>query len=635
MLMNLRSSNSTVFLFWFGYVILLYFLPEAFPPDVSLPNVAARLGYNVKLAYYVIAIWTVLGFLFFAIASKKGWLEWNTEIIPSKSRNESHKTLSLKQLWLPCLAIGSLVALIYWPAFLARYGSYIEDQYFINVLLRMQNGQIPYSDFEFLYGPLMIYLAHYWVNIFGYSLQGYYSLLACLQVSFFIVVLFLFQHHIRDSRERYLAFILFALFSFDSLLGLNYTGWRIMFSILAIMLVSARPYSCLSSLVAGGLVAIQLAYSYEYGVIAMISIFAIYCSSFFLQQRKNAIYSACCFILTALLFGVIISIVLTGDSFSDYIQATTHTLNYAQSSGLGNFRFYWTLNSLVLFVLLSIAVISVGGGLIKILRKSPLIYGDRLLLGCLFFSLGSLRIAIQRADVWHFTLPFIPLIIFFLLQPKTHVFKFFFNIQKVAWLLIVVAVITRLIGVMPTTSYFLSGLVNGVKDITTEVPTSGQISSRVLNTLEENTTLDQQKVSMANFFTEPAINSFPVVFYWDRWEMGAQLGVVPQGYSFYQLMYTDQLKPMKVFFRENHNTLVVMSEESYGFLFENKSITDNQPELTITKKIGSWLSSIHYSQKVLEKKIKREMWRQNIGNYLSEHYEKKEKFGDTVVLERR
>ena len=115
---------------------------------------------------------------------------------------------------------------------------------------------------------------------------------------------------------------------------------------------------------------------------------------------------------TALLLGIIISIGLTEDSFGDYIQATSHTLSYAQSSGLGNFRFYWTLNSLVLFALLSIAVISVGSGLIQMLR-SPLVYGDRLLLGCLFFTLGSLRIAIQRADIWHFTLPFIPLIIFF------------------------------------------------------------------------------------------------------------------------------------------------------------------------------------------------------------------------------
>jgi hypothetical protein len=160
--------------------------------------------------------------------------------------------------------VGSLVAFIYWPAFLARYGSYIEDQYFMNVLLRMQSGQIPYRDFEFLYGPLMIYLGHYWINIVGYSLQSYYSLLVCLQVSFFIIALLLFQYHIRDFRERYLAFLLFALFSFDSLLGLNYIGWRIMFSILAIMVVSAKPHNVLYGLIAGGLVAIQLAYSYEY-----------------------------------------------------------------------------------------------------------------------------------------------------------------------------------------------------------------------------------------------------------------------------------------------------------------------------------------------------------------------------------
>ena len=69
-----------------------------------------------------------------------------------------------------------------------------------------------------------------------------------------------------------------------------------------------------------------------------------------------------------------------------------------------------------------------------------------------------------------------------------------------------------------------------------------------------------------------------------------------------------------------------MSEQSYGFLFENKAIADKQPILSTTKIIGSWLSSIHYAQKLPEKKIKREMWRQNLGHYLFQHYQKKERF---------
>lgn len=256
-MMKTCSSNSIIFFFWLGYVALLYFLPEAFPPDVNLPNVAAHSGYNIKLAYFVIVIWSVFGFLFFSFANKRGWLNWNTEIAPSNVKKSN--TVSLKQVWVSCVAVGVLVALIYWPAFLARYGNFIEDRYFMNLLLRMQSGQIPYRDFEFLYGPLMIYPAHYWVNTFGYSLHSYYSLLACLQSSFFMVALLLFQHHIRDTHEKYFAFLLFALFSFDSLLGLNYIGWRIMFSLLAIMLVSAKPHSIKSSLIIGGLVAIQLA----------------------------------------------------------------------------------------------------------------------------------------------------------------------------------------------------------------------------------------------------------------------------------------------------------------------------------------------------------------------------------------
>jgi hypothetical protein len=95
--MNFRSNHLIILTFWFGYVILLSFLPEAFPPDATLSNVAAHLGYNIKLAYLVIAVWSVFGFLFFAIANTREWISWKTERTPSIDSRDKKNTVSLKK----------------------------------------------------------------------------------------------------------------------------------------------------------------------------------------------------------------------------------------------------------------------------------------------------------------------------------------------------------------------------------------------------------------------------------------------------------------------------------------------------------------------------------------------------------
>ena len=280
--------------FWLGYIVLLTLLPVIFPADVTLPNVAARSGYNIGLVYPLLAFWSICGLLFFALVSTKGWsfktlltnsstnrtpqairsedliiCESLTQDFSSSSRRRnrriagyttvsttqktdkktSQKTHIIKSSllskpvlgWLECLLVGTVASLLYWPQFLARYGNYIEATYFMNVLARMQCGQLPYQDFEFLYGPLMIYPAHYWINLFGFSMQSYYTLIAFLQAAFFILLLRLFQHHVPIFKTRLLAFALFAPFVFDTLLGLNYIGWRTMPAILAMLAVSARP----------------------------------------------------------------------------------------------------------------------------------------------------------------------------------------------------------------------------------------------------------------------------------------------------------------------------------------------------------------------------------------------------------
>ena len=95
---------------------------------------------------------------------------------------------------------------------------------------------------------------------------------------------------------------------------------------------------------------------------------------FFKPENDRTGFAALTFILTSAIVTGVLTFALTGDTLQDFLAATAYTLNYAQSKGLGSFYFYWTLNSLALFALLSLAVVIVGMGLPKAL-KTPMQYG--------------------------------------------------------------------------------------------------------------------------------------------------------------------------------------------------------------------------------------------------------------------
>ncbi|HUG61311.1 MAG TPA: hypothetical protein VMP03_05675, partial [Methylomirabilota bacterium] len=361
---------------WAGYIVALGVLPWLAPTDRSLPNVAAQVGYHSAVAGVAVGAWTIAVLVGLAVhAWRKG-----PSITPvDRGRpadpaggHQAGRTDTAAWLWLERGVVAAVVALLYWPAFLARYGHYIEDVYFLNVLLRVTCGDIPYRDFEFLYGPLMIAPAILWTGAFGYSLVSYYSLVAIAEVSLAVVILWVFQRHVADWRHRWLGFLVFAPFVFDTLLGLNYTGWRAMPAVLAIMVVAARPQGRRAGVFAGLLVGLQLGYSYEFGLAGLATMGLMYVLLGVGNPPRTA---GLAFGLAALIVGAGVTGAATGGAAGDYVQSTLEVLGSASRDGLGNLPFHWTLNSLALFALLSVAVVMVGRGLPRI-RTPHTTYGD-------------------------------------------------------------------------------------------------------------------------------------------------------------------------------------------------------------------------------------------------------------------
>ena len=192
---------TSVFLIWIGLIVLLGVVPWHLPTDPTLPNSAAILGYNVSAAYWLLAGWTVICFVVLACFSRHSAAQ-----TPGNSTSRTGPGIGLR--WAERALVASAILIAYWPAAIARFGKHVEDAYFLTALQRMGCGELPYVDFEFLYGPLMIVPAYLWIEAFGFSMTTYYAYYALLQVTLFVLIITLLQHFIFEAWRRWLVFFL-------------------------------------------------------------------------------------------------------------------------------------------------------------------------------------------------------------------------------------------------------------------------------------------------------------------------------------------------------------------------------------------------------------------------------------------
>ena len=146
---------------WVGFIVLLVWVPKMVPPATGLPNVASVLGYNIDLAYLLTGAWAV------AMAGVAGALSKAPPSYPSPEAPNPTQPVPLGRRLIELAVLGLAVAALYWPWSLARFGPHVEDVYFLNILWRIQCGQVPFADFEFLYGPLMLAPLSGWPIVVG------------------------------------------------------------------------------------------------------------------------------------------------------------------------------------------------------------------------------------------------------------------------------------------------------------------------------------------------------------------------------------------------------------------------------------------------------------------------------------
>lgn len=602
-----------------GYGLLVGLVPTLVPPDPADLSVAAELGYNIDVAFMGLVGWSVFVFVVLWAASPR--------VSPPSDPAPSQVG---RIRWLEVAVVFAVVVLAHWPPLLVRYGPYAEEKYLLSALARMACGQLPFLDFEFLYGPLMIALADGWMHAVGFSMQAYYWLFALLQGLFYAALAVGVQRFVPKFTHRLIVFAVLGLFGLDALMGLNWFGWRKYLSVVAMLVIAARPRDLRNAVIAGGVLAVHLAYTFDYGLYGLAACGGIYA----VMLRRPGIWRTVAAGLVTLVVAITgfmtIAAFTTGD-LAGYLASTWAVLAQASAHNTGGFYFYFTVHSLAAFGMLSLALATIATGMRRFGAAEPSA-DDLYLVGAVVFAIVAMRGGLQRADVWHVTAAFFPLGFALLATTRHTLFTRDRLAGATACLLVAIVAVTNAIGVAPIAASHIKGMTNATRDVLRGVPAEGGVVSRGYSVQNERTRPNADLAGLAAFLARPDMVDRPVLLYNRAWLLNFETGVCPIGYLNYEWMYGDATHPITEVVAANPSALVVMRTTSFESLQRGSYEEDDPSALDLLRRVGLITSTVHYRQSHLERRIKDGLWRNGVGAMIRESHAELGRFGRYVVI---
>ena len=609
---------------WYiGYLLLMVTVPYHVAAPEGVASGATIEGYNNSTAYSVAIGWSLLGMLLFAIKHRsalQGTTDAGTFDTAMLRRADTRDRLELAVVFILCI-------LLYFPLFLAHSGPFIEDSLMLSMLHRMQGGQQPFTDFKFLYSPLMIYPVHAWINQFGYSMVSYYSYLAILVGFQFAMLLAILQRFFPAGMMRYVIFLLIAAFLVETLLGTHWNGTRRLIPVIALLMISIAPRRTSTIILSGLIFGFMLAYSHDFGVAGLIGVIAIYGMTA-LREDFRGNFIACTGIgAIASVTWLAITLALMGSAFPDYMKLVLYLVE-RYSMGEAGFTFYWTLNSLAVFGLVWLACVILARGLPAWFGDVIPAAGDRMLIAGIAYAFIIFKTGLNRSDFWHLDAVIIPLLFAFLLPLPRNVFRIPAGGQRLAQGLITVAAITYLIGSLPSGSFYFQGYINGMKNTLApeSVRTTEPFKTAAPSLLwESGREPDPDILAMTRFLAEDSNFGKPVLFYLETWGLDKLIGVYRTEYQVDDLVFSDEAGfRIRDYLEENPDAFVLIRRPSYERLFGLRDPADFSDyqwmQGSTTKRVAAVTSSVHYSGVIAERKALEARMNRTVGPYIKEHF---------------
>jgi hypothetical protein len=629
-----RLTALAVFSFYLGLLPLLIWIPTYFPHAEGVVSAAQTEGYNNKIAHLVTLGWAIACFIsVYLVARTKGLLpvQPDAPIVPPANR-----AISVSQM----ISVTLVIIALYFPPALARYGPYGEDLIHISAIHRMLAGDVPYSEFEFLYGPLMLFPAYFWTLATDFSLVSFYSYVALLEVVVFLAVLRIVQLYLPRSWERLGAFLLIAALYLNPLIGPNQNGLRKVAGVALLLSVATRPWSPALWVLHGVGVGALMSYSQDFGAATALGIVAVYSTLFFKTKNRRAILALSAIALVSALTWIAITWALLGSGSIDYFKTLAY-LTARFDAGEAAFRFYWTASSLGVFGLLFLAIWHVSVSFARPWEKQVQA-GDLVFVGGIVYALVMLKSGLSRADQWHLVPSILVLVFCFVLPIRSDNAPVARTTRRIGLALSLVVSLSYSLGHYPQAKYvFRKALLQGYADFANS---SLSLQSPMVETARpalayERSHPDSDLVSLSEFLAEPQQRNRRIFIYGGPWGLPPLVGATKAGPLGDDYIYGDDRgEIIRTQLDNRPETLVIIHRDNYKWLLEG-------PDAAVPpqRKLGKWrwrrlaanISSVHVPGVVVEEGLKLDRWRRLAGLYVVENYQPVFTDGRFYVLTRK
>ncbi len=622
------------------FIPLLQWAPYWFPVPIDVVSASAAVGYSTKYAYLLIVLFAV-------ICIVAGWVTTKNKNANNNVDNDGPEPFTTNdsipevQKWLERSLAVILPWIVYCPIFLARYGPFVEDSYFLSLLNRMHSGQIPYADFETLYSPLLVYLPYYWSQLVGHSMAGYYAYICLLESAQYLLIVVLLQSYLPNTKHRFWAIVLISGMVFNTLLSPTWNGLRRLFPVFIILYASRSTESTKRSLICGCLLGLMMAYSHDYGAACAIGLAAGYLTSYANSRSLSVLIRLVTLSMTSLCIWIFTTWIILGSNTVTYFQHSIYSMSrYSQEGG---FQFYWTLNSLAVFSLITGSALLIGAGTT---RKQHFSTADLFLVSAFVYAIIALKSGMNRCDMWHLVPPTFGLVLWWILPLNKNRFTPPRSITTAMTFIVAIISATYLIALAPTGQHYVTGLLNGAKDVLSGAKPSFSANTRIPSILAENSSPEPAQVDLAKYLNEPTRRDRPIFFYSRLWALDKALGVVPETYPTDDFLLSESAGiELGKYVSGPSKPLVVLDGPLFEAIYTDDTLLANMAKLedsgyfdrrnnsTPMKKILRLTSTVHYIAAPIENVEKEKRWMRTVGKELKISHRKVAQFGRYVVLE--
>jgi len=223
-----------ILLFTIGGLVCVFVVPWHVAHVRVVHSDSYTFGFNNRIAHLLVA--ATLGVLFILYWAKHRLGGVSDDPIANILKKENSQR---PPLWLNTVIVGIILFVsvgILWWWFMVPYRFFGEARYFLVRLDRILLGERPYLDFDFIYGPLMLYVPVFFYRLTGGTL-GVDTCYAMSLVAGFAAGTYMTYRVVRvlDVSSGFQAAMLFAAtaMQFNIVLGAQYTPVRFIYPVWA------------------------------------------------------------------------------------------------------------------------------------------------------------------------------------------------------------------------------------------------------------------------------------------------------------------------------------------------------------------------------------------------------------------